>query len=75
MSHLAADVEAEATQGLARAAEGSGADYGFHLRTKDQFSRFFDGLELVEPGIVPVSEWRVDLDYVVPFWAGVGRKP
>src|SRR5262245_19335690 len=28
------------------------------LRTKEEFTRFFDGLELVPPGIVPVAEWR-----------------
>jgi SAM-dependent methyltransferase len=27
-------------------------------RDKAEFSRFFEGLELVPPGIVPVSEWR-----------------
>jgi hypothetical protein len=27
-------------------------------RTRDEFARFFAGLELVPPGIVPVAEWR-----------------
>jgi hypothetical protein len=27
-------------------------------RDRDAFSRFFDGLELVEPGIVPIGDWR-----------------
>jgi S-adenosyl methyltransferase len=27
-------------------------------RSRDQITRFFDGLELVAPGIVPVDEWR-----------------
>ena len=30
------------------------------LRTKAEFTRFFDGLEPVEPGVVPVAEWRAD---------------
>jgi hypothetical protein len=30
------------------------------LRTKTEFTRFFDGLELVPPGVVPVAEWRAD---------------
>jgi hypothetical protein len=30
------------------------------LRTKAEFTRFFDGLALVPPGIVPVAEWRAD---------------
>ena len=27
-------------------------------RDRDTFARFFDGLRMVEPGIVPISEWR-----------------
>src|SRR3954469_8029802 len=30
----------------------------FRFRAKAEVARFFDGLELVEPGIVPVAEWR-----------------
>ncbi len=28
------------------------------LRSRDEFARFFDGLELVEPGVVRAPEWR-----------------
>ena len=27
-------------------------------RTRPEWERFFDNLELVEPGIVPLPEWR-----------------
>lgn len=27
-------------------------------RTRDEVSRFFDGLRLIEPGVVPVPRWR-----------------
>lgn len=30
------------------------------LRTAQEIDRFFDGLELVEPGVVPVDKWRPD---------------
>jgi hypothetical protein len=49
-------------------------------RTFNQVSRFFDGLELVEPGIVQCHRWHpepgvsVD-DYEVAGWGAVGRKP
>src|SRR5690606_15386914 len=33
----------------------------YHLRSSDQIARFFDGLEVVEPGVVPTSMWRPDL--------------
>jgi hypothetical protein len=29
-------------------------------RTPEQLARFFDGFELLEPGLVPVAEWRPD---------------
>ncbi|MFG1925110.1 SAM-dependent methyltransferase [Cryptosporangium sp. NPDC048952] len=49
-------------------------------RSADELARFFDGLELVEPGIVPVSDWRPE-DGVRPdpaevsSYGAVGRKP
>ena len=51
------------------------------LRTKSQVAAFFDGLELIEPGIVPPHRWRpVDgaaqaSDADVSMYAGVARKP
>ncbi|MGW2112221.1 SAM-dependent methyltransferase [Streptomyces sp. NPDC001948] len=46
-------------------------------------SRFFDGLELVEPGLVPVVDWRPELSVgelpvetqPVPIYGAVARKP
>ena len=48
-------------------------------RTHAEVSRFFDGLELVAPGLVHLPEWRpdepVDPDGpVTGMWGGVGRK-
>ena len=41
--------------------------------------RFFDGLELLEPGVVPVARWRPDSDLTAArpssMWCGVARKP
>jgi SAM-dependent methyltransferase len=34
----------------------------FQYRGRQEFARFLDGLELVEPGIVPMTEWRTDLE-------------
>ena len=39
--------------------------YDFVLRDKDQFSEFFTGLELIEPGISPITAWRPDSAEVV----------
>jgi hypothetical protein len=57
----------------------SGAD-PYRLRSPEQIARFLDGLDLIDPGVVPVQRWRPDAD---PFasapevhaWGGVGRKP
>jgi S-adenosyl methyltransferase len=46
------------------------------LRTRSGFSRFFTGLDMVEPGIVPVPDWRgPGSEYPIPCYAGMGRKP
>ncbi|MEV4172843.1 SAM-dependent methyltransferase [Nonomuraea sp. NPDC049709] len=47
-------------------------------RTGEQIARYFDGFELVEPGLVAVSEWRdtpLFPDSAAWMYAGVGRKP
>ncbi|MFI8242693.1 SAM-dependent methyltransferase [Streptomyces sp. NPDC085866] len=69
--------------GVARAAElfrRSGTP--FHPRTLPEFRRFFDGLELLGPGVIPVHGWRPEpedvaaqAEGVVPVYAGVARKP
>jgi S-adenosyl methyltransferase len=50
----------------------------YRLRRADQIARFFDGLELVQPGLVPIHEWRPDLSTVpltpVPTLGGVAKK-
>ncbi|MDQ7908130.1 SAM-dependent methyltransferase [Phytohabitans sp. ZYX-F-186] len=50
------------------------------LRTPAQIAAFFDGLELLEPGVVPCPQWRPDpaaTDLDVAPWrvCAVGRKP
>jgi hypothetical protein len=41
-------------------------------RDREQFARFFTGLELVEPGIVPIGDWRPAPGHTVPDPADVG---
>jgi hypothetical protein len=52
----------------------------YRLRSVEQITRFFDGLELVEPGVVSVPRWRPEANpFGVPAeldeFGGVGRKP
>jgi hypothetical protein len=30
------------------------------FRTREQVSRFFAGLDLADPGVVPIQDWRAD---------------
>ena len=59
----------------------SGAD-PYRLRSPEQIASFFDGLDLVEPGVVSPPQWRPvpaapngDLPMEVDAVGGVGRKP
>jgi O-methyltransferase involved in polyketide biosynthesis len=52
----------------------------YHLRSPAQISAFFDGLELVDPGVAPLDRWRPHVTRVpdtgdVTGVGGVGRKP
>ncbi len=66
---------------FAEAQEGynSSGAVPYHLRSPDQIASFFDGLELVEPGVVSCPRWRPDPDKPVPVdvdeFCAVGRKP
>jgi hypothetical protein len=59
-----------------RAYDATGA-IPFRLRSREFISRYFDGLELEEPGLVTVNAWRPEADdaEVVPTLCGVARKP
>ncbi|WP_327356906.1 SAM-dependent methyltransferase [Streptomyces sp. NBC_01304] len=52
------------------------------LRDRVEVARFFEGLELVDPGVAVVTDWQPEPDVVVdesegptPGFVGVGRKP
>ncbi len=50
----------------------------YRLRSPDQIAAFFEGLELVEPGVVSCTHWRPAGDRPprdTDAWGGVGRKP
>jgi S-adenosyl methyltransferase len=48
-------------------------------RSQAQVTKFFDHLELVEPGVVPIQRWRPASDdeagAQAALWGGVARKP
>jgi hypothetical protein len=48
-------------------------------RDRAAVTGFFDGLELLDPGVVPVPRWRPDTEAEAAAptlaWCGVARKP
>jgi trans-aconitate methyltransferase len=76
-----ADFDPEPLAGVVRAYEANGEV--MRLRTRAQVERFFDGLELLEPGVVQAHKWRPDdlarglvrTDTDVAMYCGVARKP
>lgn len=79
VSHPASDIDAEAAAEAARQYEASLPATQTN-RTREQVSKFFHGLDLLEPGIVQLPRWRPDPDELDPgieisSWAGLARKP
>ncbi len=50
----------------------------FTSRNREQVARFFEGMDLVEPGLVRVEEWRPDTEMRgtggSSLWCAAGRK-
>jgi S-adenosyl methyltransferase len=73
-----ADTEAANNEAIQTYNESGATPY--RLRSVRQIKRFFDGFEAVEPGIVPIQEWRPDGDSAalpqdIHAWGGIARKP
>jgi hypothetical protein len=73
-----ADIDPEYVTGI-EAYNASGA-VPYRVRSPGQITRFFDGLELVDPGVVPIHQWRPDHGPFGPakevaHTGGVARKP
>jgi len=63
------------TEGTARMNQRMGP-VRLTLRSRPDFQRFFDGLDMVEPGVVPLPEWRAPgSEHPIPCYAGMGHKP
>ena len=79
-THVTPELDPESVHGLERIYRAGGLWAG--ARTGDEFRRmFFDGLELVLPGVVPITEWHPAGDEPRPRAnevnanGAVGRKP
>ena len=67
----------EALEEALRVYEASGA-VPYRTRTPEQFASYFEGLEIVEPGVINVDDWRPDAGAArgpeIPQLGAVGRK-
>ncbi|MFI7543815.1 SAM-dependent methyltransferase [Actinoplanes sp. NPDC049599] len=81
ITHVSGDSRPEAAGVLAAEFTRLGVTTPLVPRTAAQIGGFFDGLELVEPGLVSPARWRPDPADVDPgedtrwMWAGVARLP
>jgi hypothetical protein len=79
LAHPASDIRAaqmtEMTKRVNQRMSGPKAT----MRDRAAVTRFFDGLELLEPGVVQPQQWRPEPDISSPpqvtAWCGVARKP
>ncbi|WP_326599260.1 SAM-dependent methyltransferase [Streptomyces sp. NBC_01803] len=80
LSHATADIAPEAAMGVQSAYRSQGVP--LTLRGRERFTEFFEGLEMVEPGVQVVSDWRATEpeeqrpDHAdVSWYGGIGRLP
>jgi trans-aconitate methyltransferase len=75
----ASDIQPEVQAAVARHLNEDMPDITITFRSHAEVTRFFDGQELLEPGIVPMNYWRPgpggpDPAGALPDYAAVGRK-
>jgi hypothetical protein len=80
LSHLASDIN-EDEMAMAFKLLNERSHETFVLRDRTGVSRFFDTLELLDPGVVTVDHWRSDEKRprrpghsITPIYGAVGRK-
>ncbi|HYZ52793.1 MAG TPA: SAM-dependent methyltransferase [Streptosporangiaceae bacterium] len=75
----ASDIQPEANAAAVRRLAENVPGVTIAHRSHAEVARFFDGLELLEPGVVPANRWRPgpggpDPAHDLPCYAAVGRK-
>jgi hypothetical protein len=77
LSHVASDIEPEKMAEMGKRLNRLLAQKGYY-RSQAEVTQFFTGLELLEPGVVPVQHWRQDSEIEgarrAAMWGGVARK-
>jgi hypothetical protein len=78
ISHVPSDMHATAMKAMGERLNRLLAQRSTY-RSREQVTRFFDGLNLVPPGVVPIQEWRPatpeEASAAAAMWGGVAFKP
>ena len=80
VSHGASDIHAQAVA-TASSRYNKHSVVAMRLRTRTEFTRFFNGLELTSPGVVPINHWQpgpppdATREAPLPAYAALGRRP
>jgi hypothetical protein len=79
ISHCADDIEPDQMAELIRRLNEHLAEAIHVGRSRAAVTRFFDGLDLLEPGVVKVTQWRPDSELEASgptsLWGGMARRP
>jgi S-adenosyl methyltransferase len=78
LSHSASDLFDEKTKDSFRSVVDRMVQQQYTPRSREQIARFFTGMDIIEPGLVPVEDWRPELGTdntrMSRLWGAVGRK-
>ena len=77
IAHSTSEVKGAATEQVV-AMRNARVKPAMTLRSGQQITRFFDGLDLLEPGVISCTRWRPDTDGAEPEvdeFCGIARKP
>jgi O-methyltransferase involved in polyketide biosynthesis len=79
ISHAASDISPKEMAEMIKRMNEHLAEGNHVGRSRDVVARFFADVDLVEPGVVKVTQWRpasaVEAEGPTSLWGGVGRKP
>ena len=78
LAHPASDIRAAQMAEMTRRVNARMSGPAATMRDRAAITRFFDGLDLVEPGVVQPQQWRPEPGMLSPpqvtAWCGVARK-
>jgi hypothetical protein len=78
LAHPASDIRADQMAEMTRRVNERMSGPTATMRDRAAITRFFDGLDLLEPGVVQPQQWRPDPGALSPSqvtaWCGVARK-